>query len=431
MSPAEKLRNPGHIAALFWLCAFVYFTANIGRLNLSAVIGTIVQREGISRNALGLMATLFFFTYGGGQLLCGMIAEYFSPAVLIGMGIFIAGAANLVTAFSKSVIVMQACWMLNGMGQSFLWIPMVRILAERLSEKQCTSSCLFINLTGPAGTFFIYGLSAVLLHLSGWRMVFLSSSILMFLAALLWIVLIPLVFSRAEQYSRPAPSGKDNEKTPSKKHIPMKHLFSISGLGFLIFICCLQGMLKDGLNTWMPAYVADNFVINPSLSAALTMTLPLMSIAGVFLTRRVTEFFRRNEARGLLFLFLAVAAALLMLIVLPKKLYISLLVFGCVTTLMVSINTLLISLMPLHYVYTGRMTTIIGILNTSAYFGSGIAGYGISSIIESFGWNGIRSLLCGTAFLGALICIMIEKKWRAFLHSTYLSPHDPRTGLNG
>jgi OPA family glycerol-3-phosphate transporter-like MFS transporter len=417
MPPVEKLRDPGRIAALFWLCAFVYFTADIGRFNLSVTISAIVQQEGISKNALGVMAALFFFTYGGGQLLCGIIAEYFAPAVLIGTGIFIAGAANLVIAFSKSVTLMQACWMLNGAAQSFLWIPMVKILAERLSEKQCASSCLFINLTGPAGTFFVYGLSAVLLHVSGWRMVFLSSSVLMFLAALLWIIFIPLIFKGVKHYPPPAPSAGGDKKIPSKKYMSMRYLFSASGLGFLILICCLQGILKDGLNTWLPTYVADNFIINPSLSAVLTMTFPLMSIAGVFLTRRVTKFFKRNEARGLLFLFLVITTVLLMLIVLPKKLYISLIIFGCVTTLMVSINTLLISLMPLRYAYSGRMTTIIGILNTSAYFGSGIAGYGISNIIEAFGWNGIRLLLCGTAFLGAIICSLTDRKWRTFLQT--------------
>jgi sugar phosphate permease len=112
---------------------------------------------------------------------------------------------------------------------------------------------------------------------------------------------------------------------------------------------------------------------------------------------------------------LIIAAALLALIVLPKKLSVSLVILGCVTALMISVNTLLISLIPLRYAYTGRMTVIIGILNTSAYLGSGIGGYGISSIIVPFGWNVIRSFLCAAAFFAVIACVVLDKRWRKFL----------------
>jgi OPA family glycerol-3-phosphate transporter-like MFS transporter len=82
--------------------------------------------------------------------------------------------------------------------------------------------------------------------------------------------------------------------------------------------------------------------------------------------------------------------------------------------MMTAINTVLITLMPLHYSQAGRIPTTIGFLNTAAYLGSGIAGYGFGNTVESSGWGMIRFLWCGTALSAIIICFIVRKKWGYF-----------------
>jgi OPA family glycerol-3-phosphate transporter-like MFS transporter len=395
----------------------MYFAVNLGRSNLPANISAIAQSEGIAKNALGLMATLFFISYGSGQFLCGIIAEHLNAAALISTGAVLACIANFTTAWADSVRIMQICWMVNGMGQSLIWISMTKILSEYLSEQQCINACVHIGITGPLAAFCIYGLSSLLLIGSGWRMVFFISGVFILLAVILWILIIPYILKseKNEAVNKEKIHFKNN---PGRKKIKTGYSLilvgSASGLGWLIGISCIQGVLKDGLNTWVPTYLVDTFRISPSFSAALSMILPVCSIVGIYLSRFVAKNYLKNEADSAI-LFLAVTlAALLMLWLFPGSILLTLILFFLVTTMIIALNTLLLTIMPFHYAYTGRIPLIIGLLNTSAYLGSGIAGYSFGHIAESANWGIIRIIWCGTSLSAIGMCFIIRRRWSLF-----------------
>jgi OPA family glycerol-3-phosphate transporter-like MFS transporter len=401
--------NSKRTAGLTSLCWLVYFAANLGRLNLSVNLSAISAAEGISKGELGLMAALFFFAYGGGQLASGIIAERVRPVLLVGLGIFFTGLINLMVAFSSGVRIMQFCWLLNGIAQSLIWIPMVRILTENLPEPQCTRTCIYINATGPVGMFCTYGISAAALHFTVWRMSFFTAGLFIMSVTFLWIF----------RFSRNTGKKAITALSPVKRRVlgqagktesswTLPRLWRASPLAFLIGISCLHGVLKDGIGTWFPTYLTDTFAVSPAYSALLSMALPLFNLAGVYLVHYLNKTIFKNEVDGCLFFFALVMAILLTLIFIPANLIFSLVGLGTVTAAMTVINTLLINLAPLHFIRTGRITIISGLLNTSTYAGSGMAGYGFGKIAEHL--SGIINLLWyGTAAAALILCLMVRR----------------------
>jgi OPA family glycerol-3-phosphate transporter-like MFS transporter len=399
--------KPGRNASLPLLCWLVYFAANLGRLNLSVNISAVSAAEGISKDELGLMASLFFFAYGGGQLLSGIIAERVRPGLLVGLGIFFTGAANLAVALSNGVRIMQICWFLNGAAQSFLWIPMLRILAENLPKRACVRACVHINATGPAGMFCAYGISAVSLYVSGWRMSFFASAFIILCAAALWALWF--LKNALRENRREAPSG--GPPNPAARW-PLRRLGPC--LAFLAGAACLHGILKDGVGTWLPAYLVDTFAVSASHSAALALALPLFNLAGVYTAHYLNRMIFKNEIDCSLLFFAAVLAALLALVFVPGHIAFSFFGLGLVTAAMTAINTLFITLIPLRFTRTGRVAIVTGLLNTSTYIGSGAAGYGFGRMAEHLSWNAIVLAWCGTAAAAVAVCLAARGAWARF-----------------
>lgn len=402
------------LAAACWL---LYFAVNLGRLNLSAVISAMAQSEQIPKDALGLMVSLFFISYGGGQLFCGIIAERFNAVVLAGIGAAFACIANLVTASTNSIFVMEVSWMINGAGQSLIWIPMARLLSEYLPKQQCIRASIHISITGPAAMFAIYGLSALFLLGPGWRAVFYFSGIFIFAATLLWILIVPKIVKNGK--AEPGAALSENDPIPRAEPLSrwsLRAVVSASGLGWLTVICFLQGILKDGINSWIPTYFVDNFQISPSFSALLSMALPVCNVAGVYISRITTKNISNNEIDGAGLFFMVIFFALFVLWLFPGSIIITLFLFLLVTTSVITVNTLTVTIMPFRYTRTGRMPVIIGILNTSIYIGSGTAGYLFGRAAESVNWNSIRVIWYIAALSGAILCAVLRGKWKKFSH---------------
>ena len=59
------------------------------------------------------------------------------------------------------------------------------------------------------------------------------------------------------------------------------------------------------------------------------------------------------------------------------------------TTCMTGASTMLLSLLPLRFHAMGRMATVTGLLNASAYVGSALASTGFGALSENGGWTAV------------------------------------------
>ena len=165
-------------------------------------------------------------------------------------------------------------------------------------------------------------------------------------------------------------------------------LLKSSGMLILLFPIMVHGMLKDGVTTWVPTYISENFLTSPSFSVLITTLLPIFNLAGAYLARYIYQKCKNNETKAASVFFGLSALALFVLRICGHiSIFLTVVLFALTTTSMMAINTLYVSIYPLLYEKQGRAATVSGFLNATAYMGTAISTFAIGILAEHTSWN--------------------------------------------
>lgn len=231
------------------LCCLVYFASYVTRINYGAVISEIVAAEGFLKSSAGIVATSTFISYGTGQIISGYMGDRLSPKKLIFWGLVATSLFNILMPFCKSVHAMTVIWFLNGFAQAFMWPPLVKVMACNLNEEQFKKTCVSVTMSSSLGTIFVYLVSPLCIKLYGWRLVFFLSAFIGTMAAVSWL------FGQRKIESS---INVTDKKTASEKGEPTGKIIAASGLVFIAISIILQGLVRDGITTWMPLFYIRN-----------------------------------------------------------------------------------------------------------------------------------------------------------------------------
>ena len=83
-----------------------------------------------------------------------------------------------------------------------------------------------------------------------------------------------------------------------------------------------------------------------------------------------------------------------MIIGIGSSVYGTVAVFAVVTSMMTAVNTVFISLLPIHFQKEGKVATVSGILNAVTYLGSAVASVLFGWTAEKAGWTGTEMVWC-------------------------------------
>ena len=384
---------------LFWLAWLVYFSSYLGRLNYSSAMSSILQENILTTAQAGAISMAYFFAYGIGQLCNGILGDLGRPEKMVFFGLFGAGLANLLMGNVRTFPVMIALWGINGYLQSMIWPPIIRIFAERYTADQKMKYIVNIASSMAIGTLTSYFLSACAIRLWGWSSVFLVASAIMIPLSVLWIAgfcRVDLCMQKGEAAAssseRKIRSIKENESEgncgeKSAGAAPFGKLLTSSGLLLILFPVLIHGMLKDGVTQWVPTYISDRYAVSASFSVILTMVLPLINLSGAYLARFAQKKNPDREMENSAVFFAVAAMALCGLLLLNGvSAVLSVLLFAVITSCMLAVNTLYVSMIPMHFEAAHRVSTVSGFLNAVAYIGSAVSTFLIGVLVERGGW---------------------------------------------
>ena len=83
---------------LIFLCWAAYTSAYIARLNYNASMVEILSQLGTTKEAAGTVSSFFFFAYGAGQLVNGLLSKKYNTKI----SVTIALAASCIINFSMT-----------------------------------------------------------------------------------------------------------------------------------------------------------------------------------------------------------------------------------------------------------------------------------------------------------------------------------------
>jgi len=381
------------------LLVFTYMVSYITRTNFGAIVSEISVCTGFSKSLLAMSLTGSFITYGSGQIISGILGDRLSPKRLVSLGLALTGGMNLLLPLCRNPYQMLVVWCINGFAQAFIWPPMVRMMTELLSEDDYKQTATKVNWGGSFGTIAVYLLSPVIITIAGWKALFLVS-------ALAGVVML-LIWDRKAVELQPS-RKQDIQKMENEK---ARTLWDPTMLCILAAIV-LQGMLRDGISTWMPSLIAESFQLDRTVSILTGVLLPVFAIGSLQVTNGI---YRRKgihpiACAALLFTAGAVFAILLWVFC-GKSVVMSVILTALLTGCMHGVNLMLVSMLPRYFRRYGNTAMVSGVLNACTYVGSAVSTYGIALLSEKVGWRGTVFLWFLIALAGDVICLCCIRPW--------------------
>ncbi len=324
----------------------------------------------------GLISTLFFFTYGIGQLVGGFFGDKFSPQKLVFIGIVMTAITNI-------------------------------------------SMCL--SISGSVGTIIVYILTASILSQKSWQYVFIIIGIILLVVSIIWIIVYKIVDKNAKNKGieyivedSKEDNIKHNIKDTKNEKFNWFNIIISSGIIFLLFCLVVQGTLKNGITSWVPVYVYETYNIGDDMSALSTVIIPIFNIFVVYFASLANKVFKDEIKSSALFFLLCAISLFILYTFSGKNIVISLLMLAISTTAMTAVNTLLLVVLPINFEKINKSASIYGILNSSVYVGTTISTYGIGTLSDDIGWTKTIMVLIILAIISLIVCMSIIKKWQDY-----------------
>ncbi len=390
-----------------WLLTLVYFTGYLTRINFASIIQSVVSETGFSKSALSAIPVCLFVAYAVGQVVNGRLGDKIAPQGLILCGLASSTVINVVFPFcSSSIVLMCVLWAINGFVQAMLWPPIIQIMVRTMSEQEYNSNVALLTIGSTGAKVAIFLLAPVVISFGGWKSVMLIS------AGFGAMTTASFFLCRGRIQMQPLPSCDPTEKQSKGFRLPRA---SVMPILFIFLAIILHGMLRDGLDTWMPSYLVEVFRFSDSSAIFSRVFLAIFGVISIMLSRRIYDRFFKNEIACAAWLFgFSTLAALVLFVGFNAGAVLTIVMMMLISGIQCGINLMLISYVPKRFRHYGGISTITGLLDAFAYVGSAASTYGVAVIAEKLGWHFTTGTWLGISALGLLCVLIAAKPWQRF-----------------
>jgi len=396
---------------LIFLAWLVYTVSYLGKVNYSANITQIIDFYGINKAQAGIVPTFFFFSYGIGQVFNGVLCKKYNIKWMIFVSLFISASINLIIAVSSNFSIMKWLWLANGFTLSILWPTLVRLLSETLPQKKLGSSSVIMGTTVAIGTLIIYGLSSIFAVFDKFKLSFYTAGAAVIIVAVIWLILydkaVELAKNEKEQEEH-IQISKVGDQIDKEQEKGQRKILFIS-IYVLCFFAIGVNLIKDGLTTWVPSILKEEFSMSDSLSILLTLFLPIIAVFGNVGALKVHKIIP-DYVNHCVAVFAIIAVFICGIITSLTFEIISFLFIGLVIVnfLASSLNSLITSIFPLFMRGKVNSGLFAGVLNGFCYLGSTISSYGLGAIADNFGWTAVFWTLIGFVIISFIVwCVYV------------------------
>jgi len=373
-------------------CTVLYIAAYFCRLNLSAVLDPIATHLSLSLPQAGLLQTVFAAVYACGQLVNGTIVDRVNPVRHMFMGLLGASVCNFCMGFVSSYPLMLALWTANGVFQSMMWTPIMRIVTlyyDDTATRERANGTLAMTLI--VGHFGAWAISGFLGELLNWRFAFIVP------AAIAMTVLFASYMSLRDVMADAERMNRSQRKAAASRQSPLPCLLH-TGFPLVLVTCLLYGFIRDSVVTWSPTILAHMSTEIVIPSTVFTLILPAINIFGV--TVGFALRYRGATPHVVVAMMMGIAIVSAAALLPVPGILITAVLLGLICAGMYGANTMLTALIPLQYDRIGRTGMTAGMVDSTIYAGSAIAGVLGGTLYEGYG----TGMLYGAWIAAAAVC---------------------------
>ena len=376
------------------LCAGAYFASYMTRINYKAVVAAVVESEGITKDLASVALTGLAVTYGLGQLVSGWLGDRINPKYLMSGGLILASLMNVLMPLCPNVGLMTAVWCVNGLGQAMMWPPIVKTLTTFLSDRDYLHASVKVSWGSAFATILIYLTAPWFVVRTGWRTLFyLCAGIGVAGAAVIYLVLgrFDRKYPAHSAAARTAPGAK-TAGTGGMKSRDWLPAGSAAFFAVLLTAIIIQGVMRDGVDTWMPSYVSENFGLGTDISILSGVILPVFTLISYQVATFVYEKLIKNEMLCAAAVYVLAVMCSLALLFFRKATGIaaviaSVFLLATVVGCMHAVNLIFTCFIPRRFKRFGHVSWVSGLTNFGTYAGSALSAYGFAALTEKSGWG--------------------------------------------
>lgn len=395
---------------LILLCWLVYACSYAGRVNYAANINSIMSFFQVDHSSAGLASTFFFFAYAIGQVVNGFLCKKYNLKWMIFLSLLASGIVNFIVGVSDNFTLVQYLWLVNGFTMSILWPSLIRLLSENLGKQDMAKSSMIMGTTVATGTFLMYACSALFVKID-FKLSFYLPAFLSIAVGLVWLFSYSSIVKKARAESQQ--EEKELLETTSKKSEGFNKKLLLLSIVMLAIYGVATNLIKDGLITWVPSILKEQYEMDDSFSIILTLALPAVAMfANVFavkIHKVITDFVLHSAA---LFVCSGIIIGGVIAGLSLNQFALTLVGFAVVCFLISSSNSLITSIFPLFMKGKLNSGLVAGILNGFCYLGSTLSSYGLGLIADNFGWTSVFWVLlavCMLVCVGGAVYLVVKK----------------------
>ena len=391
---------------LIFLCWLAYSVSYLGKVNYSANIAQVIDFYNVSKAEAGLPPTFFFFAYGIGQVINGTLCKKYNVRFMIPLSLLTSSIINLVLAGSSNFSIIKWLWMANGFSLSILWPSLVRLLSQDLPQRLLSKSSIIMGTTPATGTLVIYTLSSVFAFWGNFKLAFFVAAFADAVVAVIWLI----IFKKVDDTSKRVKNEENGEEVNSGTAVQIQQTRSerkLVQITFVLLCLCaiVTNLIKDGLTTWVPVILKEEYSIMDSISILLTLFLPAVAIFGNMFSMKIHELIS-DYITHCAVVFTVILGSIGVIIGSNNLKIMFLMLMGLlvVSFLASSLNSVVTSIFPMLNKNKKNSGLYAGVLNGFCYLGSAISSFGLGAVADRIGWVGVFWCLL---FFCALICVVL------------------------
>ena len=396
--------------SILLLCFLCYSAAYAGRLNISAALPGVSELLAISDTKAGMFQTVFAAVYAVGQIVNGSLSDRINSKINIGLGLIISSVCNLAFAMSNSYTASVVIWALNGVGQSMIWTPVVKLISEYFSGEKRDRASFIMSITVIFGHLAAWGISGLTAAYLGVKISFIIPAFIMTAAAVYSIIEL-FVKHKNKETSDGEKEIACSEITPVKP-MSVGKMLSSTGLISLLLCCVCNGFVRDSIVTWTPTVLSSGENSVTLQSTLLSLILPLFELVGIAAAKKSYSITGSSARKANGIVLASSTVFSLILIFAYKNIFAAALMLALACAANYGVNPMLTTFIPMEYDKAGRVGFVAGTVDCFIYLGSALAGVLTGAVSESAGWESVYILWTVVALAGAGLSFVSANRGR-------------------
>jgi len=175
-----------------WTPAALSFLAAYFHRTVTGIVADSLMRDfAIARAAeLGILASIYFYTYAVLQIPAGIMADFCGPRRTISVGLLVSAAGALLFGGTDNIAGLYLGRFLSSLGVSVIYVNIVKIHAEWFRMREFGTMSGLIVIGGNAGSLLAATPLAFVVEALGWRSAFyIIAAYSLLMAAVCWLML--------------------------------------------------------------------------------------------------------------------------------------------------------------------------------------------------------------------------------------------------